>query len=212
MLFTGDTSMRLAVIPLAKKWQAFFLGSSLFMLCYLGAAYLGIAYAVPLARLYPDHAVPFISWTIWIYVSDYVFLPLAFFLVTKPEDYSGMLYSMAIATLIACIIFIYYPTLMYREPLSDSPADSARALLYLIDLPTNCFPSLHVALSTLAAFFMCKQSKMWGIFAVIWACLIAISTMTVKQHYFADVIGGALLAVVALLAVRGLLRQPVKAE
>ncbi len=197
--------MRLSIIPPDKKWKACFLGAILFGVCYLGAGFIGIVSAIPLAQLYPDRVVPFVGWTIWIYVSHYIFIPFAYVVVKKPEDYSAMLYSMLIACIAACVIFISYPTLMYRQPLSNSPADLARSMLYLIDLPTNCFPSLHVALAMLAAFFMYKQNKVWGVLAVFWASLIILSTMTIKQHYFADVIGGAILAVASsAMATRGL--------
>jgi membrane-associated phospholipid phosphatase len=199
--------MSLSIIPLDKKWQACFVGAVLFVFVYLSAGYIGIANAVPLVKLYPDYAIPFMRWTIWIYISDYVFVPCAFFWVTKPDYYSAMLYAMIIATLTACLIFISYPTLMLREPLSNSFSDLARSLLYLIDFPTNCFPSLHVALAILAAFFIFKENRNWGFVSAIWTFLIAVSTMTIKQHYFVDVIGGFVLAVYALIMTRYLLRK-----
>ena len=199
----------LPVIPLQKKWLSCLLGGIVFAFFYLGAGLIGISRAVPLEQLYPDLVVPFISWTIWIYISHYVFVPFVFIVVKKPEYFNAMLYSMLLATVLASTIFVLHPTLMYRQPFSsEEPEDLARSLLYLVDLPTNCFPSLHVALAMIGAFFTYKQSRFLGVITVCWAALIIMSTMTIKQHYFADVVGGSVLAIISCALVLKLMKHP----
>ncbi len=204
--------MKLSIIPPDQKWMACFLGAIIFGICYFGSGFVGIMNAVPLVQLYIDRVVPFVGWTIWIYISVYVLIPFAYLVVTKSEDYSAMLYSMLIATIIACVIFISYPTLINRPPLSGSPEDSARFMLYMVDLPTNCFPSLHVALSLLAAFFIYKRHRLVGVVAFLWAFFIAVSTITVKQHYFVDVIGGSVLAIISLIITKRYLDTALKSR
>ena len=55
---------------------------------------------------------------------------------------------------------------------------------------TRCFPSLHVAVAFLSAFAILKVDRFVGAFTLILAALIAVSTMMIKQHFFADVVFG----------------------
>jgi membrane-associated phospholipid phosphatase len=106
-----------------------------------------------------------------------------------------MFYSMLIATLVSTACFMLYPTQIARVPLNSADVgEMLRGLLYLIDSPTNCFPSLHVALAILSAIFISRENRVFGKIAVCWALLVIVSTLTVKQHYFVDVIGGVVVA------------------
>jgi len=67
--------------------------------------------------------------------------------------------------------------------------------MYIVDEPNNCFPSLHVSISFLASFVMWRKSRIEGVFFLIWSAAISISTLTTKQHYVADIIGGTLIAI-----------------
>jgi membrane-associated phospholipid phosphatase len=72
-------------------------------------------------------------------------------------------------------------------------------LLYDIDPPYNCFPSLHVAYSFVAAFACSRVHRGVGLAATMWAALIGVSTLYTKQHYVTDVVVGALAGWVAYL-------------
>jgi membrane-associated phospholipid phosphatase len=67
-------------------------------------------------------------------------------------------------------------------------------LCYAVDVPSGCFPSLHVTYATLAAITCSRANRRAGL--VMWVVAIAInlSTMLVKQHFFADVVAGVALA------------------
>ncbi|HEY6402922.1 MAG TPA: phosphatase PAP2 family protein, partial [Blastocatellia bacterium] len=71
---------------------------------------------------------------------------------------------------------------------------STYRFLYSIDSAANCFPSLHVALAWLSALGLRDERRRAGALAMVWAALISISTLTTKQHYFADLVGGGALA------------------
>ena len=62
------------------------------------------------------------------------------------------------------------------------------------DQPYNDFPSLHASLSTLVAVHWLRVDRRVGTFVALWAALIVLSTVFVKQHYVADLVAGALLA------------------
>ena len=65
-------------------------------------------------------------------------------------------------------------------------------LLYDIDTPYGCFPSLHVAWAFVSALTCYRVHAGVGWVAAGWATLIAVSTLYTKQHYVVDVIAGAL--------------------
>ena len=66
--------------------------------------------------------------------------------------------------------------------------------IYGSDQPYNDFPSLHTSLSTIIAIHWWRVDKRIGIPAAVWTALIVASTVLIKQHYFADLIGGLVLA------------------
>jgi membrane-associated phospholipid phosphatase len=73
--------------------------------------------------------------------------------------------------------------------------------LYDADPPYNCFPSLHVAHSFVSALTCYRLDRRLGYGALLFASLVAISTLFTKQHYIADVVGGIVLALVAYVLI-----------
>ena len=67
-------------------------------------------------------------------------------------------------------------------------------LCYLIDKPTCCFPSLHVAMSYFSALGCLQVSKKAGYPLLVLATAISLSTLLVKQHFVADVLLGCIIA------------------
>ena len=64
------------------------------------------------------------------------------------------------------------------------------ALINVADTPMNCFPSMHVALTGVAAWSVRNRGpKVVSLFC-LWSLAIFASTMTTKQHYFFDIVGG----------------------
>ena len=69
--------------------------------------------------------------------------------------------------------------------------------LYDADPPYNCFPSIHVAHSVVSALACFRVHQRLGLLTIACAALVAISTLFTKQHYVADVVAGAGLALLA---------------
>ena len=182
------------MIDVRHRGRAILLGYLLFCVFYLGAARLGFREPRLLQPSVVDRAVPFLPWTIAVYLSQFAFLFLALWLQTDSRALTRTFAAIAIATILSCAIFVVWPTTIPRPPVRSAAFDA----LWLFDVPANCFPSLHVALATIAACFWPRRR--W--IAVIWAAAIALSTLTTKQHYAVDVLAGAVVAGVAIVAVR----------
>ncbi|MEI6806087.1 MAG: phosphatase PAP2 family protein [Myxococcaceae bacterium] len=197
----------LPLIPEEKKWKIILAGALFFLGSYFSCAVWGKYHATVIGFSFIDNQIPFLRWTIWFYISQYLIIPFSFAAVKKTENYSHMYYSMLTATLFSCVIFLLYPTAINRpETLDSSLIDTIRWVLYQLDSPTNCFPSLHVALACLSGVFVAREYKWLGIISWIWSGLIILSTMTLKQHYAIDVLGGIVTASFSYLLTLSLIK------
>jgi membrane-associated phospholipid phosphatase len=152
-----------------------------------------------------DATVPFMPWTIIVYLSMYLLFGVASWYVDAIEFLRG-LSALLVVSLISLLGFVAFPA-HYPRPdpsIIESPwLQHMYISMFGFDLPGNTFPSLHVG-TTVTAALMLKDTKTWWIWA-IWAGAISLSTLTVKQHFVADVVGGITLAVFAHYWVRRVL-------
>jgi membrane-associated phospholipid phosphatase len=147
-----------------------------------------------------DNALPLIPEFVYIYMSMYLVAILPYFFIQSKKEFTNVMASYLLVLASSFMIFIFFPVYMPRpELIATTFSEKLLTHLYLIDLPINNFPSLHVALSMLSSFILYKYSKKIGVLALIWSVLIALSVLLVKQHYFLDVIAGVLIAVIGYL-------------
>ena len=152
---------------------------------------------LPLTTL--DGLVPFLPWTGWIYAAVYVFLVTAFVGMRDLAVATRFLYACLFAQIVAAVVFVVFPTMYPRElfPLPHGAAGSDLALVAFwrgLDTPANCFPSLHVSTCVLClAAYESGPLRRFRYVAVAAAMLLIASTLTFKQHYVVDLVGGGLL-------------------
>ncbi len=148
-----------------------------------------------------DLATPLLPWTFPIYLSLYV---LEAIIIIQMRDFDDLesFARMAFATLFVCgAFFMFFPT-TYPRP--EYPASDwwlvqwAMDTIAAGDTPRNCFPSMHVAITGVAVWAMRKHHLKQMPLLVLWALAIYVSTLTTKQHYFVDILGG--LGVVLVVA------------
>jgi membrane-associated phospholipid phosphatase len=154
------------------------------------------------------------AWMI-VYGSLYLFVLLPLLVVDNKELLRRTMKSYVLVMLVAYAGFIAYPTM---APHADEVAGNGFAvwslrLVYSLDQPYNCFPSLHVAHSFVSAFACFRVHRGVGRMAILWASLVGLSTLFTKQHYVLDVVAGALIACVAyLLFLRGFPRDRISED
>ena len=149
-----------------------------------------------------DLEIPFVPQFIWIYhtLLPVIIITLLFF-IQKKELFFSTIIALLLATSILSFFYILFPSFYPREGFVDNSSVSGLLveLTRKIDSAHNTFPSGHVAFAWLTLFFIgisnCGQKNKliyWGYF--IWASLISIATLTLKQHYIVDVFSGVILA------------------
>ena len=147
-----------------------------------------------------DRAWPLVpSWSI-VYGGLYLFLiVLPVLTVREPEQVRRTVRTYLTVWLTAYVFFVIYPTVAPRPDVVPGDGFGAWGLrmLYGADPPHNCFPSLHVAHSFVSALTCYRLHRRLGIVALLFAALVAASTLFAKQHYLLDVLAGALLAWIA---------------
>jgi membrane-associated phospholipid phosphatase len=131
-----------------------------------------------------------------IYIS-YLLSPFLPLLVLRQEEHIRRTFlAWLMAWIVGYASFLVYPTILPRPVGEIGTGFFAWFLrgVYEADAPRNCFPSLHVATVVVAALSIRRMDRGVGLAALVWAALIALSTLFTKQHYVTDVITGTLLA------------------
>ena len=150
---------------------------------------------VPLTKI--DTLIPFSSVWIWAYISYYPFIFGAALFIQDHTSRKLIFYSYLASASIASVVFFSFPSVIPREfyPVLEyrSISDVVLSIIRFIDSSTNCAPSMHICLTLIATLCVWTASKKYGPIAFLWFLLIAYSTMATKQHYFIDVVTGAVL-------------------
>lgn len=150
-----------------------------------------------------DDALPLLPWTVWLY-GTITWVSLAAWLTLPTRaDQARMLAAITGSSAVCAVFFLVFPTTFPRElfPLGELDGASLRELARLreADSPTNCFPSLHVALAWSIALTWARALPRPGLAALplAWALVVSVATVTTKQHYALDVPTGALVGLLA---------------
>ena len=156
-----------------------------------------------------DNKIPFIPQVIIIYNLFYPIVFLTFYNIfnhDKDAYYKGIIGGI-IGFIIADIIFLIYPTIIIRPDVTNMNIDPINKFIiywtYKIDSPAiNCLPSIHCLFCFQAIFssLMCKNyNNKPKIFMIIMLFSIIITTVLVKQHYFADIIAALIVCIISNL-------------
>ena len=149
-----------------------------------------------------DNLIPFNRYFILPYISWYIFIAIfsAILCVLDKERYLKLLITLNIGMITCYIIYYFYPTYVPRPMITGTDFFSNLVLnLYEADNPYNCFPSIHVLNSVLIALYTYESEKVHKLIKAICVAIsvsIILSTMFIKQHYFADVVAGITFACV----------------
>jgi membrane-associated phospholipid phosphatase len=152
-----------------------------------------------------DRFIPFLPWAIVPYMSAGFFYVGSLFLCRSRSDLNLHAKRLLLAQLGAVTLFLLFP-LQYgavQGGFSQSGAAGGFAWMFdvlkMVDQPFNQAPSLHAAFTVILAAKYCEQVN--GVPRALllgWFLLLAISTLTTRQHHVFDVATGLLLGYLCL--------------
>lgn len=155
-----------------------------------------------------DHAIPFIDWSILIYVTIFAFYFALPFSAPRNDVARRELLTavqfIVLSSWLAYLVFLLFPAEVdLRSQVKATQATSAWVTplyewFHWLDRPYNAWPSLHVTQTFLAAIAISKWWKARGLYLrvatmwILWATL-TVSTLTTKQHFLWDALSGLVL-------------------
>ena len=155
--------------------------------------------------------IPFDLWLprvpefIVFYILGYLAVFILCFSMRDTHKYHAASSVFIVTLITSFMVFKFMPVYYHKELIPGG--NFFERMLYVqqkLDVPFNNFPSLHVSLNGFAALiFAEKLPKFKWLFAVLFV-LIASSTLFVKQHMLADVVGGIVVAGLAYAAYKAL--------
>lgn len=191
--------MRVWWPALEQKWRlaAIALIGSYFCFLYWGAALLVWRAPRILSPSALDATVPFLSDTVWIYLSELLLVSVAIW-VADPIGRSRFVLATMAAIAVASLVFTLFPTTVPRaSPDLKGITGLAWRLLYSLDTPINALPSLHAAIAVPAAAALWRCGSRWRALGAIWSGAVLLAALTTKQHLVADLTAGIVLGALA---------------
>ena len=152
-----------------------------------------------------DRMIPFCEYFVVLYLSWFAFVAIGgiYLYICDRDEYDKLMTVLVIGMTFFLIVSTLFPNRLNLR-LARLPRDNAFCRLvqfvWSSDTPTNVWPSIHVFNSISVSMGLvrsnCRKKKPAWMSAgiIIWAAMIILSTVFIKQHSVVDVIGGALLA------------------
>lgn len=148
-----------------------------------------------------DEVVPFqpVGWSA-IYLSEFVFTALVPWLISNHRTLLRYAAGLLIMSGVCFLFFLFLPVASPR-PL-DFAGGELHAFILKWDGRYNAFPSLHAGFLTYTLalawrMFRQKIGRWAWLVALTWATLVMISTIATRQHYFVDLVVGAIIGSMA---------------
>jgi membrane-associated phospholipid phosphatase len=143
-----------------------------------------------------DDKIPLLGWTWVFYWAAYPYLTLGAALIVaamREADYKRAIQAFIVITFVGGAIQLLYP--VAAPWTSEAHSMQTRMHESAFTRPYACLPSMHVAYSVITGFMGAMIARSVGLrwFHILLAAGIAVSTLTLKEHYVADAVAGILL-------------------
>jgi len=189
---------------LGTKILNFILAQGIVTILYYGIIYITPFKAVELPITFIDRYIGFHSVFAYIYISFFIMLLISMICVEKRNSNKCAI-TIIINALIASFIFFFFPTSMPHIYYSDEVHTNYFLLKFIqaVDINYNCFPSIHISNALTASYFLALNRSLFLKYIIwLWFLLITWSVISTKQHYFYDILGGVILAMISLFIVK----------
>ncbi len=181
----------------ADKHEKFF--TFLFMISFFAIGYVATNQLAATRTVFLDLAtdldrsIPFMPASIFGYLFVYVSVLVGYAIIDDIRQWRLAAVTFLFSTSIAYVFFLLVPVRMALRPdvgELGGLSEAVTRLYFAVDLPYNCFPSLHVTYPAFLALIVWPTHIRARWLMAAMALVVAGSVLLVKQHYVADVAGG----------------------
>ena len=138
-----------------------------------------------------DDYIPLIPYFLIAYLGLFPYMIATVIFVWSTPHAITFFTSIAIAAWTAAVFWYFFPSgILRKRDLGPGMLAHMIVWIYENDQENNTFPSSHVFYALICSYFLALSFPQFALgFAVIGG-LISISTVLVKQHHVADILGG----------------------
>jgi membrane-associated phospholipid phosphatase len=146
-----------------------------------------------------DRAIPFLPASIFLYAWVYSGFLFPLFVVRCSRLFRRVAAAYLLVIVVSLLCFALFPvTAAGLRPDLDATRATSFALwgvklAYALDPPANLFPSVHLAIITLAACSAGRARRAYGALAAAIVVLVFAAVCTAKQHFIVDAVAGVAL-------------------
>lgn len=207
----NNTAVSKQILHLQKTYPAFIQSAFAAILlwlydypCYYGGRFLARNLPKQCFTTALDQAIPFLPWTITIYLGCYAFWAYNYVtsIMYEQKKYRFII-AHCLGEAVCFLAFILLPTTMLRPEVTGTTIfDALTRFTYAHDSADNLLPSIHVFASWLCWIGVRgnKHVPVWyQTVSFFMAAAVCISTLTIKQHVLVDVFAGILTAEISYL-------------
>lgn len=134
----------------------------------------------------------------WIWIYSGLYYPIIIFMIFSFQNmrhFNYTVFSFFMLLVFQMLFFLFLPVKTPDSWRLHTRGNnlSVRFLNYVqsMDKSSNCFPSMHVSVSTLTACHLFINLPDLGYYIFLFPVIIALSALYTKQHYFWDLLPGA---------------------
>ena len=174
------------------------------LLAYSAVKALGVPADAIDIRFDAEKTWPVWLWTVPIYGSAYVVVPLAAFLVPTRAALRRLAEQGLVATAVISLVYLSVPII---APFRSFDQSSTLGWLLALDQryaapPVAAWPAFHVVWAAFVAGALAARSRPWAVAGWIWAAAVAASCVTTGMHAAADVPAAAVFVLLLWRPVR----------
>jgi len=200
--------MRDAGSRIANRWVIKMAGTTAIMTAFFFVYFYLLNHSrlpvTTVPRIFVDRMIAFRPGALPLYISLWVYVPLAPALFRFPREMKAYTVAVLALSAVGFGIFILWPTAI-PKPDFDPALVPSLSFLKAVDASGNAFPSLHVAFSVFTVFLFdrllreMRSGLLLRALNVLWCAGIVYSTIAIRQHVALDALAGIILGGLALL-------------
>jgi membrane-associated phospholipid phosphatase len=138
-----------------------------------------------------DRLVPFVPGFVWPFLLAYPLIGLPALLLPTRRDLHRAAVGMTLLIVLSLVLFVTFPVVVPRPTrLGSSFSAWLVDRFYALDRPVCGFPSLHVSTAVFSTLTLWRARVPGAWVYALASASVALSTLFVKQHVLADVLGG----------------------